>query len=80
MPHSISGLTEGTNITRQAVTRHLSVLEAVGLVTKLKAGRETLYELDGKPLRLMEKYLQTIASQWDRSLNDLKTFLEDEEN
>lgn len=75
--HSISSLTEGTKITRQAVTRHLTVLEDVGLVTKTKDGRETLYELDARPLKTMQEYLDIIATQWDRTLHNFKTFVEE---
>lgn len=76
-PQSISTLTAGSKITRQAVTKHLSVLENVGLVSKIKDGRESLYELDPKPLLSLQEYLQIISSQWDNALNDLKRFVED---
>lgn len=76
-PQSISTLTAGSKITRQAVTKHLSVLENVGLVSKIKDGRESLYELDPKPLLSLQEYLQVISSQWDEALNDLKRFVED---
>lgn len=76
-PHSISTLTEGTKITRQAITKHLTVLEGVGLVTKVKDGRESLYELDPKPLESLQEYLAVIAQQWDQSLLNLKKFVED---
>jgi DNA-binding transcriptional ArsR family regulator len=75
--HSISSLTSGTKVTRQAVTKHLTVLENVGLVLKNKEGRESLYELDPKPLESLQKYLEIIASQWDKALHSLKTFVED---
>jgi DNA-binding transcriptional ArsR family regulator len=73
---SILTLTAGSKITRQAVTKHLAVLENVGLVSKTKNGRESLYELDAKPLESLREYLEIIASQWDKSLNDLKAFVE----
>jgi DNA-binding transcriptional ArsR family regulator len=76
-PHSISTLTEGSKVTRQAITKHLTVLEDVGLVSKIKDGRESLYELDAKPLESLQEYLDVIASQWDRALHDLKKFVED---
>ena len=76
-PHSISALASGSKITRQAVTKHLTVLEDVGLVSKSKDGRESLYELDPKPLKSMQEYLDVIASQWDQALNSLKNFVED---
>lgn len=75
-PHSISTLTEGSEITRQAVTKHLTVLQNVGLVSKIKEGRESLYELDPKPLESIQEYLEIIAAQWDQALNNLKNFVE----
>lgn len=76
-PHSIASLTEGTKITRQAITKHLTVLENVGLVSKIKDGRESLYELDPEPLESIQEYLEVIAAQWDQTLNNLKKFVED---
>lgn len=76
-PHSISFLSDGSTITRQAVTKHLTVLENVGLVSKVKDGRESLYELDPRPLESLQEYLDVIASQWDKALHDLKKFVED---
>jgi DNA-binding transcriptional ArsR family regulator len=75
-PRSILALTGGTKITRQAITKHLSVLEDVGLVSKIKEGRESLYELDAKPLEPLREYLDVIADQWDKALHDLKAFVE----
>lgn len=76
-PHSISNLTEGNKITRQAVTKHLTVLEGVGLVSKIKEGRESLYELNPQPLRSLREYLEIIAAQWEDALQSLKNFVED---
>ena len=74
---SISDLTEGTRLTRQAVTKHLRILEEVGVVHNSKAGRETLYELDAKPMRSLQECLEVIGSQWDDALGRLKRFVED---
>lgn len=74
--HSITTLATDTHITRQAITKHLRVLENVGIVTSIKAGRESLYALDPKPLESVQEYLAIIANEWDKSLNNLKTFLE----
>jgi DNA-binding transcriptional ArsR family regulator len=76
-PHSISALTAGTKVTRQAITKHLTVLESVGLVSSVKEGRESLYELDPRPLESLQEYLEIIASQWEKALNRLKAFVED---
>jgi DNA-binding transcriptional ArsR family regulator len=75
-PHSISTLTDGSKISRQAITKHLTVLEGVGLVSKIKDGRESLYELDPKPLESLQEYLEIIAAQWDQALHSLKAFVE----
>lgn len=75
-PQSIATLTAGTNVTRQAVTKHLAVLEDVGLVASNKAGRQSLYELDAKPLLSAQAYLTVIATQWDQALHSLKAFVE----
>jgi DNA-binding transcriptional ArsR family regulator len=75
--HSISALATGTKITRQAVTKHLTVLEGVGLVSKTKEGRESLYVLDPKPLKTLQEYLDIISIQWDQTLQNLKSFVED---
>ncbi|MEK2643966.1 ArsR/SmtB family transcription factor [Bdellovibrio sp. BCCA] len=74
--HSISDLAENSKITRQAVTKHLRVLQDVGLVKSTRLGRETLFELDARPLRDMQEYLNLISSQWDESLHRLKAFVE----
>lgn len=74
--HSISTLTEGTKVTRQAITKHLTVLQNVGLVSSIREGRESLYELDPKPLESIQEYLEVIARQWDSALGDLKAFVE----
>lgn len=73
---SISQLTAGTAISRQAVTKHLAVLADAGLVHDVRRGRERLWEFE--PLRLDEarRSLNTIAAQWDQALERLKTFVE----
>lgn len=73
---STSNLTEGTDITRQAVTKHLSVLEGAGLVRSTRAGRETLWELEPKRLGDARKALDTIARHWDSALDRLRDLVE----
>lgn len=74
---SISQLTEGTKLTRQAVTKHLQVLERVGLVRSVRRGRETLFEFDATPIETMTQYLDLVSAQWEKKLTDLQTFLEE---
>ncbi len=74
---SISQLAKGTNLTRQAVTKHLQILERVGLVRSVRKGRETLFEFDATPIETMTQYLDLVSKQWDKKLTDLQTFLEE---
>lgn len=75
-PCSVSQLTEGLEITRQAVAKHLKVLKSVGLVHVTKAGRESLYELVPDAFVDIKDYLDFISREWDDTLARLKTFVE----
>jgi DNA-binding transcriptional ArsR family regulator len=75
-PESIAHLTRGSRLTRQAITKHLRVLERAGLVRCVRAGRESHFELDPRPLREMEEYLSFVSREWDRALERLKAFVE----
>jgi DNA-binding transcriptional ArsR family regulator len=75
-PCSISQLTGGSKLTRQAVTRHLKVLEEVGLVRSTASGRESLFELDTRPFKDIGEYLEFVSEQWDQTLGRLKSFVE----
>ena len=75
-PVSITHLTAGTNITRQAVTKHLRVLADAGLVHDAKVGRERLWEFEPARLDQARRTLDVIAQQWDHALNKLKMALE----
>ena len=72
---SIAQLTEGTQLTRQAVTKHLRVLTDARIVKSVKSGRENLFELDPAPLREVRDYADVVSSQWDAALGRLKAFL-----
>ena len=76
-PRSIARLTEGTKLTRQAVTKHLRVLETAGVVRSERAGRETLYSLDTRPIEDASAYLDRVASEWGDALARLKSFVEE---
>src|ERR1043165_681496 len=73
---SIAQLTSGTDITRQAVTKHLHVLSDAGLVRDVRVGRERLWEFDPARLDEARRSLELIAEQWDHALNRLKSALE----
>jgi DNA-binding transcriptional ArsR family regulator len=75
-PCSIAQLTDGTDLTRQAVTKHLRVLEGVNMVRSVRTGRESLFQLDPAPLRLVRDYADVVSQQWDQALMRLKAFVE----
>ena len=76
-PYSISQLTKGSKLTRQAITKHLRVLESVGMVHSVHAGRESLFEFDPTPIKEMREYLDFVSEQWDQALVRLKSFIEE---
>jgi DNA-binding transcriptional ArsR family regulator len=77
--HSISQLTEGSHLTRQAITKHLRVLERVRVVRCVHSGRERLFELNPQPVQEVRAYLDRISEQWDQALSRLKSFVESEQ-
>ena len=75
-PISITRLTAGTGVTRQAVTKHLHVLADAGLVRDVKIGRERLWQFDPSQLEEAKRSLESIAQQWDYALAGLKRAVE----
>lgn len=73
---SIAELTEGTRLTRQAVTKHLRVLERARLVHGTRAGRESRFRFDQQPVMEMREYLESVSRQWDQALARLKLLVE----
>ena len=69
-------LTANTEITRQAVTKHLQVLAAAGVVRDVKAGRERRWQLQPQRLEEARRTLDEIGRQWDVALGKLKAFVE----
>ena len=76
-PLSITRLSEGTGVTRQAITKHLNTLGNVGLVRHARRGRERVWELERKRLEKARVYLDQIAAQWDAAVDRLRTFVEE---
>ncbi len=75
-PLSIAKLTEGSDVTRQAVSKHLRVLADVGLVRVSRDGRESVWELEPRRLEKVRRHLELISEQWDDTLDRLKAFVE----
>lgn len=73
---SIAKLSADTNLTRQAVTKHLRVLETAGLVSNTRVGRETLFAFKPEPIDEIKSCLEHVSQQWDDALARLKQFVE----
>jgi DNA-binding transcriptional ArsR family regulator len=76
-PCSISQLTRGSRLTRQAITKHLRVLQRAKIVHSVRTGRESRFELDPEPIEEIKEYLDQVSAQWDQALARLKSFVED---
>jgi DNA-binding transcriptional ArsR family regulator len=76
-PQSITRLATGTNLSRQAVTKHLHVLANAGVVRNMRSGRESLFELEPQPIEEVRDYLDQISRQWDDALARLKSHVEE---
>ncbi len=74
--YSISQLTRGSRLTRQAITKHLRVLESAGIVHSVRSGRESRFEFDPQPMEGVKEYLDFVSEQWDQALARLKSFVE----
>ena len=76
-PLSITELTSGSKVTRQAITKHLHVLSDARLVRSTRAGRETLWELTPDQLRDAQRFLDDVSRSWDNALSRLRAHVED---
>jgi DNA-binding transcriptional ArsR family regulator len=74
--YSIAELTEGTKLTRQAVTKHLRVLERVRMVHGTREGRQSMFQFDPQPVIEMKEYLEMVSRHWDVALARLKSLVE----
>ena len=75
-PMSITGLTGGFTVTRQAITKHLRVMEEAGLVRSTRHGRESIWQISPERLGDARRYLDLISRQWDDALGRLRKFVE----
>jgi len=76
-PLSITRLTAGSAVTRQAVTKHLDVLATAGLVSGVRRGRERIWELELEQMEAARAYLEHVSKRWDQALDRLKRFVEE---
>jgi DNA-binding transcriptional ArsR family regulator len=75
-PLSITRLSEGAGVTRQAITKHLNALSSAGLARNVRTGREQIWELETRKLEMARRCLDHISNQWDVALGRLKAFVE----
>lgn len=73
---SIAKLSADTRLTRQAVTKHLQVLERAGLVISTRIGRESRFAFRSEPIDDARTYLDEVSRQWDDALERLRSFVE----
>lgn len=73
---SATSLADGAAVTRQAISKHLRVLEGARLVTAERRGREVLYGLETAQLDRARAYLESVSQGWDRALERLRVMVE----
>jgi DNA-binding transcriptional ArsR family regulator len=73
---SIAQLSAGRRMTRQAITKHLRVLQRAGLARSHRRGREQRWSLEGQPLSDAQRELACISRQWDDAIERLRSFVE----
>ena len=76
-PCSTSEVTQVIPVSRQAATKHLLLLEAVGLVTSKRQGRERIWRIEPEPLTDASDYLTGLSKRWDKAIDRLRAYVED---
>jgi DNA-binding transcriptional ArsR family regulator len=76
-PRSISQLTQGSKLTRQAITKHLKVLEDAGVLRSVRIGRQVQFAFNPEPIDALKAYLDLVSRQWDDALGRLRSFVEE---
>jgi DNA-binding transcriptional ArsR family regulator len=77
---SATALADRSHVTRQAIVKHLQVLEGARLVTAEKIGREVVYSLETRRLEEARVFLNGISAGWDQALDRLRTLVERSED
>ena len=77
-PSSTSQVTTVIPVTRQAASKHLQLLQAAGLVTSSRRGRERIWTVQTEPLSRASDYLTQLSRRWDAAVDRLRAFVERE--
>lgn len=75
-PLSITALADGAAMTRQAITKHLRVMEGAGIVRSSREGRESLWQVEAKPLEEAKRNLDLVSRRWDEAIERLRRHVE----
>lgn len=76
-PLSITRLSEGAPVTRQAVSKHLHALARAGVVRDTPRGRERIWALEPRRLQEARRCLASISDQWDAAIDRLQALVEE---
>jgi DNA-binding transcriptional ArsR family regulator len=76
-PSSTSQVTSVIPVSRQAATKHLQLLEAAGLVSSARRGRERVWTVRTEPLARASDYLTQLSRRWDAAVDRLRAFVEE---
>ena len=76
-PQSIASLAASSDVTRQAISKHLRVLESAGLARGRREGRESRWEIEPSRLDVAREYLAMMSERWTTRLAALKRHVED---
>jgi len=77
-PCSTTEVTHVVAVSRQAATKHLLLLEAVGLVNSQRKGRERIWRVLPEPLTDASEYLTALSQRWDRAIDRLRAYVEED--
>lgn len=76
-PSSTSQVISVIPVTRQAASKHLQLLESVGLVASSRRGRERIWTVRTEPLARASDYLTQLSRRWDAAADRLRAYVED---
>lgn len=75
VPRSIGELGRDAAISRQALTKHLRVLERAGAVSSTRFGREVRFRIEQEKLAEAEAFLARVSDQWKSALDRLAAYV-----
>ncbi len=75
-PSSTGQVAQSIPLSRQAATKHLEVLQTVGVVSSSKRGRERIWTVEPQPLAAASDYLSALSQRWDNAIERLRAFVE----